>query len=82
MHPTDCDTRRNGLKFPCITYGTDKAIEGNQTDTLHTAIEDGYRCFDTASCYETESSLGVAIARCGLSRKGFFLQQIYLRYVI
>ena len=35
-------------------FGTYKAAEGNNVEVLKTAIEAGYRYFDTASFYQTE----------------------------
>jgi 2,5-diketo-D-gluconate reductase A len=43
------------------------------TQHLTAAIEEGYRLFDTAPSYETESELGTAIKNSGLNRNEFFL---------
>ena len=49
----DCYTLNNGVQIPCIGFGTYKAATGNSADIIATAIEAGYRFFDTASFYET-----------------------------
>lgn len=69
----DCYTLNNGVKIPCIGFGTYKAATGNSADIILTAIEAGYRFFDTASFYETETYLAEAIERSGLKREEFFI---------
>ena len=69
----DCYTLNNGVQIPCIGFGTYKAATGNSADIIATAIEAGYRFFDTASFYETESYLAEAIKRSGLPREDFFI---------
>lgn len=54
-------------------YGTYKAAEGNNESIIKTAIEAGYRYFDTASFYETEEALGKAIKDSKIPREEFFL---------
>ena len=53
------------IGFGCYLPGKsrDEAI-----DILTTAIETGYRYFDTASFYETERALGLAIKQSGIPR--------------
>lgn len=63
----------NGIKIPSLAYGTYKAVNGNSSENIQTAIQNGYRCFDTASFYDTESSLAEAITQSGISRKEFFI---------
>lgn len=69
----DCYTLNNGVQIPCIGFGTYKAATGNSADIIATAIKAGYRFFDTASFYETESYLAEAIKRSGLPREEFFI---------
>ena len=52
---------------------TYKAAEGNNESIIKTAIEAGYRYFDTASFYDTEEALGRAIHESGIPREEFFL---------
>lgn len=69
----DCYTLNNGLKIPCIGFGTYKAALDNDVTVIKTAIEAGYRYFDTASFYFTEESLGQAIKESGIPREEFFI---------
>ena len=69
----DCYELENGVKIPCMGYGTYKAAEGNNEGIIKTAIEAGYRYFDTASFYDTEEALGRAIHESGIPREEFFL---------
>ena len=69
----DCFKLNNDMKIPCVGFGTYKAAEGNNVEVLKTAIEVGYRYFDTASFYQTEDFLGQAIRESNLPREDFFL---------
>ena len=69
----DCYTLNNGVQIPCVGFGTYKAATGNSADIMTTAIEAGYRFFDTASFYDTETYLAEAIKRSGLPREDFFI---------
>lgn len=69
----DTYTLRNGVKIPCVAYGTYKAKDENGADIISAAVEEGYRYFDTASFYETESYVAEAISRSGLPREDFFI---------
>ena len=69
----DCFKLNNDMKIPCVGFGTYKAAEGNNGEVLKTAIEAGYRYFDTASFYQTEDFLGQAIRESNLPREDFFL---------
>ncbi len=69
----DTYTLNNGVKIPCVAYGTYKAKDENGADIIAMAVEEGYRYFDTASYYETEEYVAEAIRRSGLSRSDFFI---------
>ncbi len=69
----DCFTLNNGVQIPCIGFGTYKAADGNSADIILTAIKAGYRYFDTASFYGTETYLAEAIKRSELPREDFFI---------
>lgn len=69
----DCYELSNGVKIPCMAYGTYKAAEGNSAEIIRMAIEAGYRYFDTASFYGTEEYLAEAIQASGLPREEFFI---------
>lgn len=69
----DTYTLNNGVKIPCVAYGTYKAKDEHGADIISAAVEEGYRYFDTASYYETEEYVAEAIKRSGLPRKDFFI---------
>lgn len=69
----DTYTLSNGVKIPCVAYGTYKAKDENGAQIISAAVEEGYRYFDTASYYETESYVAEAIRRSGLPRENFFI---------
>ncbi len=69
----DCFKLNNDMKIPCVGFGTYKAAEENNVEILKTAIEAGYRYFDTASFYQTEDFVGQAIRESNLPREDFFL---------
>lgn len=69
----DCFKLNNDMKIPCVGFGTYKAAGGNNVEILKTAIEAGYRYFDTASFYQTEEFVGQAIRESNLPREDFFL---------
>ena len=69
----DTYTLNNGVKIPCVAYGTYKAKDEYGADIIATAVEEGYRYFDTASYYETEEYVAEAIRRSGLPREEFFI---------
>ena len=66
-------TLNNGVQIPVVGFGTYKAADGKSADIIKTAIESGYRYFDTASFYGTEVYLAEAIRQSGLPRKDFFI---------
>ena len=64
----------DGTKIPKIGFGTyNEEFEDNKASIL-TAIECGYRFFDTASLYETERSLGAAIKDSGIARSDVMIE--------
>ncbi len=69
----DTYTLSNGLKIPCMGFGTYNPNEGDNCKIIHTAMEAGYRYFDTASLYGTERALGRAVKESGISREEFFI---------
>ena len=66
-------TLANGCTIPTIGFGTWKTAEDQNEKIIATAIEAGYRYFDTASFYGTESYVGRAIANSGIKREEFFI---------
>lgn len=69
----ECYTLNNGLQIPCIGFGTYKAAQNNEADVIRSAIQSGYRYFDTASFYGTEEVLGQEIKNSGIAREEFFI---------
>lgn len=63
----------NGVELPAIAFGTYKAADGKSADVIRTAIEAGYRYFDTASFYGTETYLAQAVRESGISRDEIFI---------
>lgn len=69
----DCYELNNGVRIPCLGFGTYKATDGNGVEGIRAAIDAGYRYFDTAAFYQNEEDIGTAVARSGIDREEFFL---------
>jgi diketogulonate reductase-like aldo/keto reductase len=64
----------NGVKIPCVGFGTWRLPECESTvDIIKTAVDCGYRHIDTAFAYKNEQSVGKAIKECGLKRSELFI---------
>ena len=63
----------NGVEIPAVAFGTYKAVDGKSADVIRTAIEAGYRYFDTASFYGTETYLAEAVRESGIARDEIFI---------
>ncbi len=65
---------RNGTTIPCVGVGT-LQIEDDTlaVNTVKEAIAAGYRHIDTATRYENETSVGKALAQCGVKREELFV---------
>ena len=71
---TDPYTLANGVKIPCLGYGTWRMQDGPDTQTaLQTALAQGYRHIDTAAYYGNEASVGRALRASGIPREAVFL---------
>lgn len=71
---TDTFTLSNGVKIPCIGFGTWEAADGDvAVSSVLSAIEAGYRHIDTAAAYGNEASVGEAIRRSGVPREELFI---------
>lgn len=58
----DSYTLSNGVKIPCIGFGTWQSADGKEAyDAVLAALECGYRHIDTAAAYGNEESVGKAI---------------------
>lgn len=70
---SDCYTLSNGVKIPCVGFGTWKLLEEECTQAVIDAVNAGYRHIDTATAYRNEKSIGKAIKECGISRDKLFI---------
>ena len=71
---TDTYVMRNGVKIPCVGFGTWQTPDGEiAVNAVKTAIESGYRHIDTAAAYGNEPSVREGIARSGIRREELFL---------
>lgn len=69
----DCYELINGVKVPCIGFGTWKMPEETAENAVKCAIESGYRHIDTAAAYLNEEYVGLGIQKSGISRDEIFL---------
>lgn len=63
----------NGVRIPCIGFGTYKTPADDTCRAVLEAIDAGYRLIDTASFYGNESGVGKAVRTCGLPREDIFV---------
>ena len=67
-------TLANGVKIPCIGYGTWQTPGGDVArNSVKKALELGYRHVDTATVYGNEASVGEGIRLSGVKREDVFL---------
>ena len=64
----------DGTKIPKIGFGTYNEEFADNKEAILSAIECGYRFFDTASLYETERSLGNALKESGIARSEVIIE--------
>lgn len=71
---TDTVTLANGVKMPCVGYGTWQTPDGEiARKSVYEAIKAGYRHIDTAFAYGNEVSVGEGIRDAGVSRDELFI---------
>ncbi|MDR0548468.1 MAG: aldo/keto reductase [Deltaproteobacteria bacterium] len=71
LNPTVIDSN---LAHPPLGLGLWGQRAGLETETaVASALEAGYRLFDSAPVYGNEKSLGLALAKSGLKRAGYFV---------
>jgi len=71
---TDMLTLSNGIKIPCLGYGTWQTPDGETAkNSVKCAIECGYRHIDTAAAYDNEGSVGDGIIASGVKREDLFV---------
>lgn len=67
-------TLNNGIEIPQFGLGTYLTKDSQEVvDAVHTALEVGYRHFDTARIYENESAIGEALSTHQLPRGEVFI---------
>ena len=71
---TDCYTLSNGVKIPCIGFGTWQTPDGEIAEkSVIAALDAGYRHIDTAAAYGNEASVGEGIKKSGVKREDIFV---------
>lgn len=71
---SDCVVLANGVKMPCVAYGTWQTPDGEITrDGVCAAIKAGYRHIDGAMIYGNEESVGEGIRLSGVKREDLFI---------
>jgi len=75
MHSlTDCYELSNGLRIPCVGFGTWEVTDGEVcVKAVSAALKLGYRHIDGAAAYRNEESVGRGIRESGVERKDIFL---------
>lgn len=64
----------NGVKMPCIGYGTWQTPNNEITqNNVRTALQSGYRHIDTAAAYDNEESVGAGIRSSNIARNEIFV---------
>jgi 2,5-diketo-D-gluconate reductase A len=66
-------TLNDGRTIPQLGFGVFQVPPDETQKAVETAIEVGYRHFDTAQMYRNESGVGAALAASGLDRSEFFV---------
>lgn len=71
---TDTFELYNGVKVPCVGYGTYLTPDGDVArNSVIEALNAGYRHIDTAFAYGNEKAVGEGIKASGVSREGIFV---------
>lgn len=64
----------NGVAMPALGFGVAGLGTGPEFFTaMESALENGYRLFDTAPFYENESEVGQVLRGCGIPRQELFI---------
>ena len=58
----------DGLRLPSIGLGTYKLNGRSGVESMKTAVDIGYRLFDSAFNYENEGAVGAAVRQCSVPR--------------
>ncbi len=71
---TDCFVLSNGVKVPCVGFGTWQTPTGDvAVQSVLAALKAGYRHIDTAWGYENEPEVGDAVRASGVPREEVFI---------
>lgn len=70
---TDVRILQNGVRMPCIGFGTWKTPDEAAKNAVIEALRAGYRHIDTATAYGNEAAVGDGIAASDVSRTDIFL---------
>jgi 2,5-diketo-D-gluconate reductase A len=63
----------NGVDIPQLGFGVFQVKPRDTVEAVSTALEIGYRHFDTAEMYGNEKEVGQAVARSGIDRSEVFV---------
>lgn len=63
----------NGVKVPCVGYGTFQVSDDGVAEIVAEALKVGYRHIDTASFYDNEKGVGEGIRNSNLPREEIFV---------
>lgn len=67
-------TLNNGVKMPMVGFGTFNMKDSKEVQTsVESALEVGYRHFDTAQRYGSEEGLGAGVRASGIKREEIFI---------
>lgn len=66
-------TLSNGVKMPMEGFGVFQIPDETCVQAVKNAIDVGYRLIDTASSYQNEKAVGIAIKECDVPRKELFI---------
>ncbi len=67
-------TLNNGIKMPILGFGVYQINDTKECEqAVLDAISSGYRLIDTASSYQNEEAVGLAIEKCGVPREELFI---------
>ena len=66
-------TLYNGIKMPLLGFGTFQIEPKDTQRCVEEALEIGYRHIDTASAYNNEKEVGLAIKASGIKREKIFI---------
>lgn len=70
---TDCFELSNGVKIPCLGFGTYLTPPEKARASVAEALKAGYRHIDTALAYGNEVPVGEAIRESGIPREDVFV---------